>query len=107
MTEYNIKGVLAYPPPKLDLSGYVFDAEHTQGDKHPHNVTEREARNFIKNAYFAIIKYNGTSYNYYGEEGAAFVRTDLKTIRTAFKSQEYDSKIKKLIEVLKNEYGDE
>ena len=97
-----IKGKLEYPPPQFDLSEYKFDAEHTQGDKHPHNVTEKEARRFINDAYFALIKYNGNSYNYYGAEGAAFVRMDLKTIRTAFKVAEYDDKIKKLIEVCEN-----
>ena len=28
----------------LDLSAFVFDAAHTQGDRHPHDVTEAEAR---------------------------------------------------------------
>ena len=53
--EQKIKGELIYPPPELDFSEFTFDAEHTQGDKHPHDVTEEEARRFIKEAYFAII----------------------------------------------------
>ena len=102
MVENGIKGELAYPPPRFDLSEFKFDAEHTQGDKHPHNVTEKEARRFIDEAYFTIIRYKGDSYNYYGAEGATFVRMDLKTIRTAFKADEYDDKVKKLIEVCEN-----
>ena len=102
MVENNIRGELMYPPPKIDFSAYRFDKEHTQGDLHPHNVNEEEARRFIRDAYFLLIKYNGNSYNYYGAEGAAFVRMDLKTIRTAFKAEEYDDKIKKLIEVCEN-----
>lgn len=102
MRENRIKGELMYPPPKEDFSNFTFDAEHTQGDKHPHNVTEEEARKFIDDAYFAIVKYNGNSYNYYGKEGATFARLDLKTLRTAFKSEEYDGNIKKLIEVYEN-----
>lgn len=98
-TESEIKGELRYPPPKFDLTGFAFDAVHTQGDRHPHNVTEAEARRFVDEAYFAIIRYNGKSYNYYGKDGAAFVRLDLKTIRTAFKADEYDDKIKRLLEV--------
>ncbi|MBQ9487755.1 MAG: minor capsid protein [Selenomonadaceae bacterium] len=103
MLENRIRGEIVYPPPKLDVSKFKFDAEHTQGDKHPHNVTEEEARRFVSNAYFTIVKYNGNSYNYYGREGAAFVRMDLQTIRTAFKSDEYDEKVKKLIGVFENE----
>lgn len=102
-SELEIKGELVYPPPKLDLSTFKFDAAHTQGDKHPHDVTEEEARQFIKESYFAIVRYNGASYNYYGKEGAAFVRTDLQTIRTAFKAAEYDDKICRLIEVYESE----
>ena len=98
-TKSEIRGELIYPPPKLDLTGFAFDAVHTQGDRHPHDVTEAEARYFVDEACFAIIRYNGKSYNYYGEHGAAFVRTDLKTIRTAFKADEYDDKIKRLLEV--------
>ncbi len=104
MIENKIKGELEYPPPKMDLSEYKFDAEHTQGDKHPHAVTEEEARQFIEDAYFMIKKWNGKSYNYYGREGAAFVLIGLKTIRTAFKREEYDLKIQRLIEVYENEY---
>ena len=103
--ELKIKGELIYPPPKMDLSDFAFDAAHTQGDKHPHNVTEQDARKFIAEAYFAILKYNGNSVNYYGKNGAAFVRKDLQTIRTAFKAIEYDEKVKKMIEVYENEFG--
>ena len=66
-------------------------------------MTEEEARRFIKEAYFTITRYNGANYNYYGKEGAAFVRIDLQTIRTAFKAAEYDEKIRRLIEVYENE----
>lgn len=98
MTEYRIKGELAYPPPSLDVTNFKFDAEHTQGDKHPHDVTEEEARRFIAEAYFAIIR-NTNSVNYFSEAGAAYVRTDMKKIRTAFKKEEYAPPYKKMIEV--------
>ena len=80
----------------------MFDAVHTQGDRHPHDVTEAEARRFVEEAYFAISRYNGKGYNYYGKEGAAFVRLDLGTIRTAFKADEYDDNIKQLLEAFDN-----
>ena len=99
MIEHKIKGEAVYPPPIINLSEYRFDAAHTQGDKPPHDVTEEEARKFIEEAYFTIKTWGGVSWNYYSKAGASFVRTDLKTIRTAFKAEEYDSKIQKLIEV--------
>ena len=103
MKENKIKGELVFPPPKIDYSNYPVDIEHARGGKHPHDVTETDARNFIKDAYFVVVKYNGNSYNYYGKYGAAFVRNDLKTIRTAFKNEEFYDSLLKLIEVFENE----
>ena len=103
MTENGIKGKLEYPPPQFDLSEYKFDAEHTQGDKHPHNVTEKEARRFINDAYFAIHFAANNSMNYFGKEGASYVQLGKKKIRTAFKAEEYNPKFRKLIEVYENE----
>ena len=99
MTELKIKGELIYPPPNMDFSEFVFDAEHTQGDKHPHDVTEEEARKFIAEAYFAIYFKSNNSVNYFGREGAAYVQLGKKKIRTAFKSEEYNPKFKEIIEV--------
>ena len=105
MQENNIRGKVVYPSPKIDFSTFKFDAAHTQGDEHSHDVTEEEARRFIEEAYFVIVKYNGNSYNYYGKNGATFVRNDLGTLRTSFKSEEYDDKIRRLIEVYENAVG--
>ena len=105
MTENKIKGELIYPPPIMDLTHFVFDAEHTQGDRHPHDVSEQEARKFIDEAYFAIRKKGTNSYNYWSKEGAAYVQPNLKRIRTAFKAEEYAPPYKKLIEVYENADG--
>ena len=102
MKENKIKGELVFPPPKIDYSNYPVDIEHARGGKHPHDVTETDARNFIKDAYFVVKTRDGNSFNFYGKNGGAFVRIDLKKIRTAFKSAEYNPKIKKLIEVYEN-----
>ena len=101
--ELKLKGKIAYPPPKVDITNFSVDIEHARGGKHPHDVTEGEARRFVKEAYFVIAARNGQSLNYYGKEGGAFVRLDLKSIRTAFKSDEFNPKIKRLIEVYENE----
>ena len=103
--ELKIKGELIYPPPQIDLSDFKFDAAHTQGDKHPHDVTEEEARKFVAEAYFAIAKIGTNSYNFWGKKGAAYVQPNLKRIRTAFKSEEYAPPYRKLIEVYENAIG--
>ena len=98
-----IKGEIKCPPPKLDFSDFTFDAAHTQGDKHPHDVTEEEAHRFLENAYFAIYFSGNNSMNYFGHEGAAYVQLGKKKFRTAFKTDEYNPKFKKMIEVYENE----
>jgi hypothetical protein len=69
-----------------------------------HNVTYDEAWKFIKEAKFSSTRWHGKFVNYYGYEGTAYVNTETKEIRTAFKEDEYDSKLKKALEVLKK-YG--
>ncbi len=98
MAASKIKGELKYPPPKMDLTSFKFDAVHTQGDKHPHDVTEEEARRFIDEAYFAIHFKGNDSMNYFGREGAAYVQLGKKKIRTAFKAEEYNPKFKQMVE---------
>ena len=104
-SEVGLKGQILYPPPKFNFDSFVFDIEHARGGKHPHDVSEEEARQFIQEAYFAIYALKAGSYNYYGKNGGVFVQPRNKTIRTAFKAAEYNPKIQKLIEVFENEIG--
>ena len=94
---------MLYPPPKLDLLAFVFDAVHTQGDRHPHDVTEAEARRFVEEAYFAISLPKIDSVNFFGKDGVTYVRPRQKVIRTSFKREEYNPKFRKLVEVYENE----
>ena len=103
MEKEKIKGKLIYPPPKMDFSYYPFDIEHARGGKHPHDVTENDARNFIKDAYFVIEKAELGALNFFGKNGAAYVQTNRKKIRTAFTNEEYAMPYLKLIEVCENE----
>ena len=41
--------------------------------------------------------------NYYSDEGVSYVDTKKKIIRTAYKKEEFDDKIKKYLEVLNRE----
>ena len=101
-SELKIKGELVYPAPVMDFSDFIFDAEHTQGDKHPHNVSEEEARKFITEAYFALYLKKNNSYNFWGRNGATYVQMGKKKLRTSFKSDEFAPPYKKMIEVFEN-----
>ena len=90
----------------MDLSDFAFDAAHTQGDKHPRNVTEQDARRFIDAAYFAIHFKGNNSMNYFGREGAAYVQLGKKKIRTAFKAEEYNPKFKQMVEEYEKARGE-
>ena len=81
----------------------MFDATHTQGDRHPHDVTEAEARRFVAEAYFALHFKPNNSVNFFGKDGATYVRPRQKVIRTSFKREEYNPKFRKLVEVYENE----
>lgn len=69
-----------------------------------HKVTRTDAERFISEANVSIKKWNGRFVNYYSREGAVFVDVQNKNIRTAFRRDEYDERVRKMMEVLeKNE----
>lgn len=94
-----------YPDRKIDVSGYTFDDAHINGER-IHKVIREDAERFIQEADVAVTKWNGRFVNYYGTNGAAFVDTENNNIRTAFRKDEFDDRVKKMREVLKeNENG--
>lgn len=95
-----IRGELSINPRKIDLSTLSFDSEHAN-QQSGHNVTEQEAKEFIENAKATLTRWNGKFVNYYSEAGAAYVDTETNTIRTAFKSGEFDPMTKSLMRGLK------
>lgn len=101
-----IKGqVEVSPEKKIDVTGFSFDDQHINVER-GHKITRKEAERFIKEADIAITKWNGRFVNYYGPNGATFVDTENKSIRTAFGKDEFDDHARILREVLKeNEKG--
>ena len=101
-----IKGqVEVSPEKKIDVTGFSFDDQHINVER-GHKITRKEAERFIKEADVAITKWNGRFVNYYGPNGATFVDTENKSIRTAFGKDEFDDNARILREVLKeNEKG--
>lgn len=59
-----------------------------------------EATSFVTGAEISISRWGGRFENYYSKSGAAYVDVKANTIRTAFRSDEYDDRIKKMMEVL-------
>lgn len=96
-----LKGEVTIKPEKLDVSKFAFDDAHINNERE-HRVTRDEAERFIREADVTLTRWNGRFVNYYGPNGAVYVDTQEKNIRTAFGKEEFDDKVKKLREVMKN-----
>lgn len=97
-----LKGEIDLKPQIPDVNKLSFDEHHVNQERQ-HNVTEAEAKNYIKNAVFATTKWKGKFTNYYSDEGAAFVDNETQHIRTAFRKEQYDEVATAAMEVLKRE----
>ena len=87
------------PPKECDVKKLTVDIEHIKSRKH--NVDMSEAKSFVTDAEISITRWKGKFENYYSSDGASYVDTVSKTIRTAFKSSEYDDKTKKMMGEIK------
>lgn len=96
-----LKGEVTIKPEKLDVSKFAFDDVHINNERE-HKVTRDEAERFIREADVTLTRWNGRFVNYYGPNGAVYVDIQEKNIRTAFRKEEFDDKVKKLREVMKN-----
>ena len=88
-----------HPEHKTDVSDYSFDDEHINVER-VHKVSREDAERFIQESDIAFTKWKGRFVNYYGPNGAVFVDVENKNIRTAFRREEYDSRVQKMREVL-------
>lgn len=86
------------PPKPIDTSKLSIDSKHIKDREH--NISLDKAISFIHNADLSITKWNGQFENYYSQNGAAFVNLTKNEIRTAFCLDEYDEKVKALMEVI-------
>lgn len=102
MKEAGMRGEINLKPNIPDTKELSFDDTHINGERQ-HEVTEKEAKEYIKNARFAVTKWNGKYTNYFSDDGAAYVDNEKRHIRTAFKKEQYDDATRKAMEVLKRE----
>lgn len=98
-----MNGTAHIPPIPINIKDYEFDGVHVNEKEHKRNIVKEEADKFVEDAIVSVSRWNGRFENYYGDAGAAYVDRQLKMIRTAFRNDEYDKKIKKLLEIIKNE----
>lgn len=96
-----IKGDIHITPKVIDTSTLTFDDKHINSER-GHDVTLDEAISYIKNAKLSVTVWKGKFERYFGEEGATYVDLEKNLIRTAFKKDEFDDVVKKVLEVLKN-----
>ena len=86
------------PPQEIDVSALSIDTAHIKS--RGHGVSLEEAASFVTDAEVSISRWGGQFENYYSKSGATYVDAKTNTIRTAFRSDEYDDRIKKMMEVL-------
>lgn len=94
-----IKGIVDIEPKPINLDKYGFDDTHINTQRE-HDVTRAEAEQFVQEALVSVTRWNGRFINYYGENGAAYIDTEKKTIRTAFRKNEFDGRTKNFMEVV-------
>lgn len=82
----------------VETSELSFDNDHANEARN-HGVTKTDADGFIKNACFSVSVWNGKFEKYYSDDGAAYVFFDKMIVRTAFKRDEFDEKVKSALEV--------
>ena len=101
MKEKRINGQLIMNPKPLNLDGYSFDEDHINKER-SHNVTREQAISYMKNAEFALSRWDGTFMNYHSLEGAVYIDLKGKKIRTAYPKEDFDSRIKAMMEVFED-----
>lgn len=100
--EIYFKGDMFYKPEKPDYSDYPFAGEHINSQR-GHNIDKEKALSFIKNAIFLVVRWEGEALMYYSTEGSTCVNIKYKKITTSFGKEEFDSKVKRIIEVIEDE----
>lgn len=98
--DLHIKGEVIKDIDRIDLKDYKFADLHINSERN-HNVTKDMAQDYINNAVVAYSRWKGQVTVYVSENGCSVVNLKDKTISTAYKSEEYDNKFKKILEVSK------
>ena len=84
------------PAAKIDISNISSVNDHA----FRHGGTLADAKKYIKNAKVSITtsRWDGLSLNYYSDDGAVYVDYTTKRIKTMYSKENYDPKIKSMME---------
>lgn len=94
------------PPAEINVDELSYNSYHANTQR-KHNVSEEEAKQFIKEAdysYTTVVKNKKgktTEFeNYYGKNGASYVNINENNIHTSFKRQEYTPFVENNIKII-------
>ena len=87
-------------PTAINIDSLTFDDAHINQER-SHNVSEKQAKQYIRDAKISVTVWNGQFERYYGAEGSAYVRTGTNEILTAFSRDQYDENTTALVKEMK------
>ena len=87
-------------PTAINIDSLTFDDAHINQER-SHNVSEKQAKQYIRDAKISVTVWNGQFERYYGAEGSAYVRTGTNEIRTEFRRDQYDENTTALVKEMK------
>lgn len=103
LRDTGLRGVIHTTPVKIDMDLLSFDDEHINKQRE-HGVTFEEAKSYIRNAVVSETVWKGRFERYYSLNGVAYVNKNNLQIRTAFKPEQYNKTVQRVMEVLRK-YG--
>ena len=92
--------VIHLEPTRIDIDSLTFDDNHVNKER-SHNVTEAQAKQYIRDAKISVTVWNGQFERYYGEKGTVYVNTEKNEVRTTYSRAEFDENTTALIEEMK------
>lgn len=101
-SELHIKGEVIKDIGRIDINDFEFDEVHINLDR-KHNTSKKMAQDYINNAEVAYRRWKGEVIVYVSKDGCSVVNLKDKKVSTAYRSEEYDDKFKKIIEVIKGD----
>ena len=98
----HIKGISIRNIQRINIEQFEYAEAHINSER-LHGVTKSMAQQFINEAQVAYSRWNGQVTVYVSKKGCSVVNLNTKTVSTAYRSEEYDEKFKKILEVIDND----
>lgn len=98
----HIKGIPIKNIQRINIEQFEYAEVHINSER-LHGVTKFMAQQFINEAQVAYSRWNGQVTVYVSQKGCTVVNLSKKTVSTAYRSEEYDEKFKKILEAVDND----